>query len=33
MDNMEPIQVDKWSIYIKEHPKFTGCLIERRLDE
>ena len=30
MSNMEPIKVaNNWWEYIKEHPNFTGCLIDK----
>jgi len=29
---MEPITVNDWYEYLKEHPTFTGCLIDRDND-
>ena len=29
---MEPIKVQYWHEYIEEHPKFTGCLIDKDND-
>ena len=26
---MEPIKVNLWTDYLKQHPNFTGCLINR----
>ena len=29
MANMEPIKVKHWWVYAREHPNFTGCLIDK----
>jgi hypothetical protein len=29
MDNEDPVEVNLYREYIREHPKFTGCLINK----
>ena len=33
MANMEPIKVNHWDVYIKDHPTFIGCLIDKYNDK
>ena len=31
--SVKPIKVGIWEAYLKEHPKFTGCLIDKDNDK